>query len=170
VDANWGDSTDVVYDFCRHSERNWLPCHGKYYGATGAGINEVKRKPGEKTGDHWRIPPVTGKRVLRHLIYDTNFWKSFLLNRLNTPTGSQRCLTFWKDDPSTHRLIADHINGEYQTMVQARGREVVEWKIKPERPDNHWLDCLTGCCVAGSLAGCQLEERKTTKRRRWEYL
>ena len=170
VDANWGDSTNVVYNFCRHAPREWIPCHGKFYGASTPSINEHKRKPGERAGDHWRFPPVTGKRVVRHLIYDTNFWKSFLLNRLNTPFGSNRSLSFWKAEPSSHRLIADHINAEYQVPVSARGREVIEWKLKPEKSDNHWFDCLVGCCVAGSIAGCRLEQRTQRRRRRIEYL
>ena len=32
-------------------------------------------------------------------------------------------------------------------------REVDEWKIRPERPDNHWLDALAGCAVAASIQG-----------------
>jgi hypothetical protein len=39
-----------------------------------------------------------------------------------------------------------------------RGREVNEWKLRPDRPDNHLLDCLVGCCVAASMLGVQLPD------------
>jgi hypothetical protein len=32
----------------------------------------------------------------------------------------------------------------------------VEWKPRPERGDNHWLDCLVGCAVAASMQGVVL--------------
>ena len=31
-----------------------------------------------------------------------------------------------------------------------------EWKQRPERGDNHWLDCLVGCAVAASMQGAVL--------------
>jgi predicted acylesterase/phospholipase RssA len=33
---------------------------------------------------------------------------------------------------------------------------VDEWKIRPHRPDNHWLDCLVGCAAGASVAGAIL--------------
>jgi hypothetical protein len=35
---------------------------------------------------------------------------------------------------------------------------VDEWKLRPERHDNHWLDCLAGCAVAASIQGAALPE------------
>jgi len=37
-----------------------------------------------------------------------------------------------------------------------RGREVDEWRPRGPGRDNHWLDCLVGCCAAGSLQGAVL--------------
>ena len=42
--------------------------------------------------------------------------------------------------------------------TQGRGRTVDEWKLKPERADNHWLDCVAGCAVCGSMLGAALPE------------
>ena len=39
-----------------------------------------------------------------------------------------------------------------------RGRTVNEWKLRPERNDNHWLDCLAGCAVCGSMLGATMPE------------
>ena len=40
--------------------------------------------------------------------------------------------------------------------TEGRGRTVDEWKLRPERGDNHWLDCLVGCAVAASMEGASL--------------
>jgi hypothetical protein len=37
--------------------------------------------------------------------------------------------------------------------TQGRGRQVDEWKIKPERGDNHWFDCLVASAVMASVQG-----------------
>jgi hypothetical protein len=42
--------------------------------------------------------------------------------------------------------------------TEGRGRTVDEWKIRPQRFDNHWLDCLAGCAVAASMQGSALAE------------
>ena len=52
VDANWGESTDVVYQFCRQSAHAavLLPSHGKYVGASSVPFSEYKRKAGDRVG------------------------------------------------------------------------------------------------------------------------
>ena len=42
--------------------------------------------------------------------------------------------------------------------TQGRGRWVDEWKLKPERSDNHWLDCTAGCAVCASMLDATLPE------------
>ncbi len=37
-----------------------------------------------------------------------------------------------------------------------RGRTVAEWNLRVEGLDNHWLDCLVGSGVAGSIHGAIL--------------
>jgi hypothetical protein len=55
-----------------------------------------------------------------------------------------------------HRLFAEHLTAEYRVKTEGRGRTVDEWKPRPERGDNHWLDCLVGCAVAASMQGVVL--------------
>jgi len=55
-----------------------------------------------------------------------------------------------------HQLLAEHLTAEYRVKTEARGLAVDEWKAKPGNPDNHWLDCLVGCAVAGSIQGAAL--------------
>jgi phage terminase large subunit GpA-like protein len=90
------------------------------------------------------------------VIYDTNFWKSFIYARLAVPMGDRGCLSLFGDKPEQHRLFAEHLTAEYRVKTEARGRTVDEWKQRPERSDNHWLDCLVGCAVAASIQGAIL--------------
>ena len=67
VDANWGQMTDLVYQFCRQSKFASLlmPSHGKYVGAASMPFSEYRRTKGERIGLNWRIPLVAGKRAVR---------------------------------------------------------------------------------------------------------
>ncbi len=69
IDANWGHSTDVVYQFCRQSKHAavLMPSHGRFVGASSMPFSEYKRRPGERVGLNWRIPNVHGKRAIRHV-------------------------------------------------------------------------------------------------------
>jgi uncharacterized protein YbaA (DUF1428 family) len=164
VDANWGASTDTIYDFVRQSAFAAVlsPSHGKYIGAASVPMREWQRKPGDRIGMNWRVPGTQGKRAVRHIIYDTNFWKAFIHARFSTAMGDKGGLSLFGDRPHDHRLLADHLLAEYRVRTQGRGREVDEWKIRPERPDNHWLDCLVGCAVAASMQGVSLGESSPT--------
>jgi hypothetical protein len=120
-------------------------------------FSDYKRKPGERVGLHWRIPNVQGKRSVRHVVIDTNYWKSFAHARLLVPMGDPGCLSlFQPGDGFDHQLLGEHLTAEYRVKTEARGRAVDEWKAKPGNPDNHWLDCLVGCAVAGSIQGAVL--------------
>jgi len=158
VDANWGQSTDVVYQFCRQSSFAGilLPSHGKYVGASSVPFSEYKRKRGDRVGLHWRIPNTIGKRQVRHVLVDTNYWKTYVHARLAVAMGDPGCLSLFGRDEKAHRLLADHLTAEYRVKASAQGRTVDEWKLRATRPDNHWFDCLVGSAVAASIQGASL--------------
>lgn len=158
IDANWGSSTDVVYQFCRQSAHAGIvmPSHGRFVGASSQPFSEYKRRPGDRIGHNWRMPNVAGKRAVRHVVYDTNFWKTFVHARLAVPMGDRGCLSLFGDSAEQHRLFAEHLTSEYRVKTEGRGRTVDEWKHRPERGDNHWFDCLVGCAVAASIQGAVL--------------
>jgi phage terminase large subunit GpA-like protein len=158
IDANWGASTDVVYQFCRQSAHASviMPSHGRFVGASSQPFSEYKRRPGDRVGLNWRMPNVQGKRAVRHVVYDTNYWKSFVHARLAVAMGDRGCLSLFGDGPEQHRLFAEHLAAEYRVKTEGRGRTVDEWKMRPERGDNHWFDALVGCAVAGSMQGVVL--------------
>jgi len=158
IDANWGQSTDVIYQFCRQSGYApiLLPSHGKYVGASSIPFSEYTRKKGERVGHNWRIPSVKGKRAVRHVVYDTNFWKSFIHARLSVPMGDPGCLSLFGRNSEMHRLFSEHLTAEYKVRTEGRGRVVDEWKARPNQLDNHWLDGIVGCAVAASIQGVSL--------------
>lgn len=159
IDANWGQSTDVVYQFCRESVHSGVivPSHGKYIGASSKPMGEYKKTPGDRVGLNWRMPNIRGKRSVRHVIFDTNYWKSFIATRLLVSRGDRGCLSLWGRSCEQHMLFAEHLTAEYRVKTEGRGRRVEEWKMRPEAHDNHWWDGLVGCAVAASMCGCILE-------------
>jgi hypothetical protein len=170
IDANWGSSTDVVYQFCRQSSHSaiLMPSHGRYVGASSIPFSEYKRKRGDRVGLNWRIPTVTGRRAIRHVVFDTNYWKSFAHARFAVPMGDPGCLSLFGRKPDQHRLLAEHLTSEYRIKTEGRGRTVDEWKLRVDGLDNHWLDGLVGCAVAGSMQGIVLfgtDVRKAVRER-----
>ena len=165
VDANWGQSTDIVYQFCRQSSHAGviLPSHGRYVGASSKPMTEYRKQQGDRLGFNWMIPNVAGKRAIRHVIYDTNYWKSFIHARLAVPVGDKGSLTLYGRIPGAHQLFAEHLTAEYRVKTQGRGRTVDEWKLKPQSHDNHFLDCVAGCAVCGSMLGASLPETLPAK-------
>lgn len=176
IDANWGQSTDVVYQFCRQSPHAavLLPGHGRFVGASSLPINE-RKKSGDRAGLNWRIPSARGHRAVRHVLYDTNFWKSFIQSRLSVAQDDRGCLSLFGDHPDRHRLFSEHLTAEYRVRTSGRGRTVDEWKLRPEDVENHWLDCLVGCAVGASVQGANLtairgDARQPRKRLRLSQL
>lgn len=165
VDANWGQSTDIVYQFCRQSTHAGIimPSHGRYVGASSKPMTEYRKQPGDRLGFNWMVPNVAGKRAIRHIIYDTNFWKSFIHTRLAVELGDKGNLSLYGRIPGVHQLLAEHLTSEYKVKTQGRGRTVDEWKLKPDRTDNHWLDCIAGCAVCASMLGATLPETLPVK-------
>jgi len=158
VDANWEHSTEVVYRFCRHGPfpAIMMPSHSRFVGAGSKPFSEYERKLGERAGWNLRVPVASTDRPVRHVVFDSNFWKSFVQARLAVAMGDRGSLTLFGDDPNRHRLLADHLRAEYRVRTSGRGRTVDEWKLRPEQSDYHWLDCLVGASVAASLQGASL--------------
>ncbi len=127
-------------------------------------IHAYKKKPGEVHGHEWYFPTVKGTQEFPHILYDTNWWKSFVAQALATAPGDPGAVTLFGKAPNgrplsaaAHRLFAAHVGGaEYWVETEGYGRTVREWKERPAKPDNHWWDCLVGCAVAASLEGVQV--------------
>ncbi len=154
VDAGWGTSTDAVCQFCRQSTNAniLLPSFGRGIVASMIPMREWQLKLGERRGWEWKITAATLGRG-RHVTFDTNSWKSFVAERLRTPAAAKGCLWLPGSKSGEHQLLADHITAEYRVKTKGRGREVEEWKIRPQKPDNHWFDTLVLCAVGACVQG-----------------
>jgi hypothetical protein len=169
IDSNWGESTNIVYQFCRESDQRALlsPSHGRGITGSNKPLNEYERKPGDQVGHNWRIP-ATSKRVAKYVLWDTNYWKSLAAARFRLAPGDRGSIELFKATPTGHRMVIEHLTSEYPVTVSGRGREVDEWKLAPGR-DNHLWDCTVGCFVAASIGGVTAvghQSRPKGKRRR----
>jgi hypothetical protein len=162
VDANWGQSTDVVRTFAKQSAfgSQLLPSHGRFVGASSQPMTEKQKHRGDKIGLNWRIGKL-GDSDVRSCLYDVNYWKTFVAARLRLAMGDPEALTLHQGD---HDLLLEHLTSEYPVRTEARGRVVDEWK-KAGR-DNHWWDCLVGAAVAASVTGLQPTASEAGGRRR----
>ena len=157
IDANWHQSTNVVHQFCRASGYSSIvtPSHGMGLRATRPSMATWQKKPGDIVGDNWRIRRGDG-RVVTHCSFDANYWKSFVFDRLKAPAGSAGCLSIFGNDAKAHQLYADHMTAEYTVRASAI-RVVDEWFTRPDRFDNHWLDCTVGCAIGASILGATVD-------------
>lgn len=157
IDANWNESTEVVYQFCKSSPHFTIlvPSHGKYVGAGLKPMREWAKRPGERRGMGWLYAPA--KKGIKTVTIDTNMWKSFVANRLCIGIAEHGSLSLFGKTPNRHQLFADHIMAEYRVRTSGYGRVVDEWKLRPGSNDNHWLDGLTGCAVAAAMQGLNPE-------------
>jgi hypothetical protein len=80
--------------------------------------------------------------------------------------GGRGCYSLYGTQHANHQLLGDHLSAEFRVETQGRGRTVWEWKVRPGKPDNHFLDCAIGCCVGASMLGCTLPGMTETRRER----
>lgn len=163
IDAGYGP--DTVNQFIKQSPHGMrmIPSLGRYFGAKTKGINELPKKEGERIGHYWRSP-VPAKRTLRYVFYDSNYWKSWVHQSIKTPMGDKTALRLYgqarDNERGHHAQLADHILSEYCVLVEAKGRAVWEWTLRPGQRDNHWLDCVSGTCVAAAMVGMVADKWK----------
>jgi hypothetical protein len=150
VDSNW--QTDVIKQWARQSGFGQvLPCHGRFFGVGATPIDEWKRTPGERRGPSWRLA--------KHLVFDSNRWKSFSMARWGTPQPERGCLTLYGVPGTNHQLFAEHQVSESRTIAEIEGRAgaVEVWKQKLNH-ENHFLDALILATVGASVQGSKLAE------------
>lgn len=166
IDSGWQRSRDTVEKFCRNTKHSMvMPSRGVFIGPAQLPFNEHKKQIGEKIGFNWRIPTNRKQQQLvRYVLYDTNFWKTFVQTRLAVQFGDPGSLTLWKARPNRHRLFADQMAAEFRTRTEGRGRVVDVWELRPNGFDNHWLDGVVGCAVGASMSGISLAEHQGVKK------
>ena len=155
IDAGW--QPGAVAQAIQRSEYASIiyPSKGIGRSATSAGIAKWKAKPGERSGHHWRLTLGMGGKG-RLLQFDPDTWKSVVYSALTVPMGGRSSLKLFGTQKANHELFAEHLAAEYAKPVLQKGDAYDKWAMMPGRTDNHWLDCVTGCAVAASVAGLLL--------------
>ncbi len=159
IDAHWGDVTETVRLFCRQSKHSAILIPSFGVGTRRFAFNSLNKKPGERRGLNWSIPPGGGKNSVRHVLFDANAWKTFTASRWKTPMGARGCLSLFGDKQEPHKMFADHQASEKPRVVETGGRRFVEWD-QQTGIDNDLFDCVVGCHVAASVQGVSLHEEK----------
>lgn len=178
VDIGYKDAP--VFRFCRESKHASILLGKKGVGITAgkSPMSEWKKLPNERReagpSPTWSIRQNQGKG--RYVIFDTNYWKTFVTERLLVPLGVRSNMMIFGKSGIEHRLYADHLCSEFRVRTQKEGdsRRVDEWCKKPGY-DNHYFDTTVGTAVAASMGGITLvgaeppkQERRKASRQDYE--
>lgn len=143
---------------CREAEFSGLaiPSYGRAIGPQQKPLHAYEQRSGDQIGLNWMITRAV-RRASRHVLFDTNWWKSFLFDRFAVSPGAAGSLSLFGTDPMHHHLLAEHLTSEIPHQIESKltGRTVTTWDLIPGRA-NHWLDCLVGCSAAASITGVVL--------------
>jgi hypothetical protein len=167
IDANDGNAAQTVYDFCRQSSHAAIvmPSRGKGVTASSTPFCDYRKKPGDRVSEwNWRIPASKGRSAIRYILFDTNYWKSFIRSRWRVAKGDPGALSLYGKRPEPQRMFVEHMVSEYSVRTEGRGRVVDEWQMRPGHTENHLWDCLVGCAVGASEQGIVLQDFSTGRR------
>lgn len=159
IDSNWNLTTDAVHEFCKLNESSFLPSIGKGIDESMLPMDSWSKKKGERIGAGWRVRNATiGTGRGRHCLYDTNYWKSRVAERLTAPLGAGNCLMLPGSRGVVHQLFIDHLCSEFSVPTSGRGRTVNKWQLYAKGQDNDYFDALVMSAVAASIRGLQLHD------------
>jgi hypothetical protein len=156
VDAGWGETSDAVRQCVVKANAKWpglvLASKGVGRSTSQAGVAKWAKRPGERSGYHWKITVGEPGRG-RLLLFDPDSWKTQVHGWLTVPLGGSVGVSLCGTKPGAHELFAEHCSSEYSQSATLRGETFDKWQARPDKPDNHWWDCLVGCAVAASVSG-----------------
>ena len=145
VDANWGLVTDAIKRVCV-TNKGWLePTFGWGKGPEQRFFSK-RAVIGEERGPEWKKMPLEIKGLVRTYLYNTNWWKSFVRERIKTDAAAKSTIGFYSGN---HAKLFTHLLGESSTILSGQYGTMDKWTLKPGEP-NHWFDCLIMASVAAS--------------------
>lgn len=149
-----GYLTDTVHQWARQTAAAAvvIPSKGLFIGAKKTPFSDWKPQPGERPGQGWRLKAAPGGRG-RLAVLDTNYWKSFIAERLRSEPGTHGAMFLFGANPAVHTMFADHLTAEFPVRQTEGSRTVDEWELHPGRPENHWFDCLYQAAAAAGVDG-----------------
>lgn len=159
VDANWGITTNVVKKVCGSARRGLLEPTFGWAKAPNQRFFVHGRKLGEERGDEWRKAPLERKGICRTVTYHTDYWKTFVRNRIQAGLAASSTLSFFSGDDYTHQRFFKHLLGETSNKLSGTYGVIDKWIMTPGSP-NHWWDCLVMSAVAASMLKIQLPQSR----------
>lgn len=154
VDARWGQMTNVVYEYCRRSKHPTIlaPSMGQSFTIDDTPMDMYVPKPHEIMGDHWMVTVGRTARAIPYVKVDSNYWKSYCVQRLFTPLGAPGCVTIFGDEDSRadHRMLFEHFLSERAERKKKGNLTVDQWSLIVKGRDNHWWDCFYNNCTAAN--------------------
>lgn len=170
IDAGW--THQLVQKFVRDNDRRVLlyPSVGRFYGAANRQIDDYSTAHTTRRGDHWLFYRDAVKAPTGQTMFDSNFWKTRLLNGLNARVGDPARIRV-DGTIDGHRLLLKHLSAEFMMVEEADGKRKEVWRPKRKGwTDNHLLDCFVGCLVAASMNGATTlgapDARRKVRRKR----
>jgi hypothetical protein len=113
----------------------------------------TKSSSDTRVGEHWVVARQPHGGWLHRL--DVDYWKRWCHDRFLTPTESPGSLAVFGDDHRVHHSFSHHIVSEVEKEEFVVGKGLRRYWDQ-QNANNHWLDCVTGACAAGSMCGVQL--------------
>ena len=159
VDANWGITTKIVKKVCGSFRRGLLEPTFGWGKAPNQRFFGHGKKLGEDRGEEWRKPPMERKGICRTVTYHTDYWKTFVRNRIQAGLAASSTLTFYAGDGYTHQKFFEHLLGETSSKLTGTYGTIDKWVLIPGCP-NHWWDCLVMSAVAASMKKIQLPQSR----------
>jgi len=176
IDEGDGEHTEPVRLFCRRSDYATIlmPTKGRGIKASSKPICAGRPAKNERFGKYWKV--VRNRDQSRSLHTDVNYWKTFVMRRLEMLAGESGSIDLYKQSPRHHQMFADQLTAEIPKEIEdlGTGNRVIEW-TNPKQRDNHFFDCMVGCCVAASMLGIALTAQEAIvpaarKRKKVSYL
>ncbi|GIW55546.1 MAG: hypothetical protein KatS3mg082_1950 [Nitrospiraceae bacterium] len=132
-----------------------MPSHGRFVGASSQPFSRVQAQ-GRVTG--WGTigasPTSVAKRAVRHVVYDTNYWKSFIHARLAVPMGERGCLSLVRGQAAAASPLSPNISRpSTASRPRAAAAPSTNGRCVPSAATTTGLTAWSGCAVAASIQG-----------------
>ncbi|QDV25884.1 Phage terminase large subunit (GpA) [Aureliella helgolandensis] len=162
IDA--GYMTDVVYAFNRESGNRFIPSVGRGASQQHQQWQNRETQTGsvvQHLGEGFHINWLPNANVYLAEV-DADHWKTWVHQRLSTPTSRVGAITLFQASATEHLSFAKHLTAEVKTEEFISGKGMVtKWDRK--RKQNHWFDALYNACAAGHYCGVRLVEEERRK-------
>lgn len=162
IDNRWEKSATPILQVAADPEySDILQCAGgQFVGGAATPISQRRMGKGQRRPSRdveWYFKRSGGSE---QLLFDPNHYRSKFHEGLATEPGNPGSITYFGTHAS--RIMAEHLGAKYVMRRDANRRDFEEWKNKPGRNQDHWLDCAVMARVGLELLGFR---RTGTKKR-----